>query len=55
MGLRSTGTVVVEERLRVQPELAGLGLELFAAVAARFEDFCFVLREFLNSVFRHVV
>ena len=54
MGPRSTGTVVVVEQSRGQLELAGLGLELIAAVAARSEDFCFVLRVFLVVVL-HVV
>ena len=50
MGPRSTGTVVVEERWRVQPELAGFGPELIAAVAVCSEDFCFVLHVFLVGV-----
>ena len=54
MGLRSTGIVEVEEQLRVQLGLAGLGPELIAAVAARSEGVCFALRGFLVDAFRHV-
>ena len=55
MGPRSTGTAVVEERLRGQLGLAGLGPEPIAAVAAHSEDFCFVLHGSLNDAFHHIV
>ena len=54
MGPRSIGTVLVEERLRVQPVLAGLGPEPIAAAAARSEGFCFALRVFLIGVLHAV-
>ena len=45
----------VEERSRVQLELAGLGPEPIAAVAACSEGSCFALHGFLVSAFLHVV